>query len=209
MFNPVHFTVINQQPEGIKMDIKTLEELGVKTEDLTNRIVDEAVQTLLYSTGFNPETEEEVTYENKFKREIESKIQQTVDQKIAAIAAEHILPRVGELIESANMVQTNKWGEAKSAPMSFKEYIAHRADAYMCEEVDINGKSKGEGDSYNWRSCGPRLSVLMRSYIKDSMEAAAKSAVNDINKVIARNIEKASKDAIAATVENLKVSISA
>lgn len=191
------------------MDIKTLEALGVSTEDLTDRIVDQAVNALLYSNGFNPETEEEVTYESKFKREIENKIQKTVDAKIAAIAAQHILPRVGELIEAANMVQTNKWGEAKSAPMSFKEYIAHRADAYMCEEVDINGKSKGEGDSYSWRSCGPRLSVLMRSYIKDSMETAAKSAVNDINKVIAKNIEKAAKDAIAATAANIKVSVSA
>ena len=191
------------------MDIKTLEALGVSTEDLTGRIVDQAVNALLYSNGFNPETEEEVTYESKFKREIENKIQKTVDAKIAAIAAQHILPRVGELIEAANMVQTNKWGEAKSAPMSFKEYIAHRADAYMCEEVDINGKSKGEGDSYSWRSCGPRLSVLMRSYIKDSMETAAKSAVNDINKVIAKNIEKAAKDAIAATAANIKVSVSA
>ena len=191
------------------MDIKTLEALGVSTEDLTGRIVDQAVNALLYSNGFNPETEEEVTYESKFKREIENKIQKTVDAKIAAIAAQHILPRVGELIEAANLVQTNKWGEAKSAPMSFKEYIAHRADAYMCEEVDINGKSKGEGDSYSWRSCGPRLSVLMRSYIKDSMETAAKSAVNDINKVIAKNIEKAAKDAIAATAANIKVSVSA
>ena len=189
------------------MDIKTLEALGVSAECLSERIVDQAVQALLYSTGFNPDTEEEVTYQNKFKKAIEVKIQQTVDAKIASIADIHVIPRVGELIESANMVQTNKWGESKSPPMSFKEYIAHRADAYMCEEVDINGRSKGESDGYTWRSCGPRLSVLMRRYIKDSMEVAAKSAVNDINKVIANNIEKASKDAIAATVANLKVSI--
>lgn len=192
------------------MDIKTLEALGVSATDLAERIVDQAVHALLYSNGFNPETEEEVTYENKFKREIETKIQQAVDQKIAAIAAEHILPRVGELIETANMVKTNQWGEAKSPPMSFKEYIAARAEAYMSEDVDLNGKSKAEsGDSYNWRSCGPRLTVLMRSYIRDSMENAAKSAVNDINKVIAKNIEKAAKDAIAATAANIKVSVSA
>ena len=43
--------------------------------------------------------------------------------------------------------------------------------------------------------------------LRSSYPTAAKSAVNDINKVIAKNIEKASKDAIAATVANLKVSI--
>lgn len=190
------------------MDIKTLEALGVSTEELSERIVDKAVSALLYSTGYNPETDAEVTYENKFKREIEANIQQTVDAKIAAIAAEHILPRVGEMIESANMVKTNKWGEAKSPPMSFKEYIALRAEAYMSEDVNSNGKSKDETEEpHNWRSCGPRLTVLMKNYIKDSMETAAKDAVNDINKVIAKNIEKAATDAISATVANLKVSI--
>ena len=190
------------------MDIKTLEALGVSAEDLAERIIDQAVNALLYSTGFNPETEEEVTYENKFKKAIEEKIQKTVDQKIAAIASEHVLPKVGYLIEQANMRQTSKYGEPKGEPMTFKEYIAYRADEYMTEDVNLQGQSKNECiDSYNWRSQGPRLTVLMKNYIKDSMETAAKSAVNDINKVIAKNIEKASKDAIAATVANLKVSI--
>ena len=192
------------------MDIKTLEALGVSAEDLAERIIDQAVHALLYSTGFNPDTEEEVTYENKFKKAIEAKIQQTVDTKIAAVAAEHILPKVGDLIEQANMRQTSKYGEQKGEPMTFKEYIAYRADAYMTEDVNLQGQSKNEcSDSYNWRSQGPRMTVLMRNYVKDSMESAAKAAVTDINKVIAKNIEKAAKDAIASTVANLKVAISA
>jgi hypothetical protein len=39
------------------MDIKTLEALGVSAECLSERIVDQAVKALLYSTGFNPHTE--------------------------------------------------------------------------------------------------------------------------------------------------------
>lgn len=190
------------------MDIKTLEALGLNTEELAKRVVDQAVNALLYSTGFNQDTEQEVTYENKFKRAIEAKIQQTVDQKIAALAEVHLVPRVGELIEKANMMQTNRYGEPKGEPMTFKEYIAYRAENYMSEDVDYHGKSRSEGD-YNWRSCGPRLTVLMRNYIKDSMEAAAKSAVTDINKVIAKNIENAAKDAISATAANIKVAVSA
>lgn len=196
------------------MDIKTLEALGVSAEDLAERIVDQAVNTLLYSTGFNPETEEEVTYENKFKRAIEAKIQQTVDTKIAEIAAEHILPRVGEMIEKADMRKTNRYGEPQTPSLTFKEYIAHRAESYMTEDVDFHGKSKADLEAknestYNWRSCGPRLTVLMRNYIRDSLEASAKAAVSDVNKVFAKNIEKAAKEAIASAAENIKVSISA
>ena len=192
------------------MDIKTLEALGLNPSDLQDRVVDQAVHTLLYSTGFNPDTEQEVTYESQFKRAIEAKIQRAVDQKIAEIAAEQIMPRVGEMIEKANMMQTNRYGEPKGEPMTFKEYIAYRAEEYMSEDVNLLGRSKRVvSDSYNWRSQGPRLTVLMRNYVKDSMEAAAKSAVTDINKVIAKNIEKAAKDAIAATAANIKVSVTA
>ena len=192
------------------MDIATLSALGISPEELGNRIVDQAVETLLNTTGFNPDTEEETRYESRFKREIEARVKQAVDEKIAALAAVHLVPRVGEMIESANMQKTNGYGELKGEPMTFKEYIAHRAEAYMSENVNYHGKSKAEdGDSYNWRSEGPRLTVLMRNYIRETLEAAAKAAVNDVNKVIADNIGKAAKQAIAQAGAAIKVSVSA
>lgn len=192
------------------MDIKTLEALGINKDDLGNRIVDQAVHALLYSAGFNPETEEETSYESRFKAEIEKRIQQAVDAKIAALAAEHLVPRVGEMIEKADMRKTNRYGEPVTPPMTFKEYIAHRAEAYMAEDVNYQCQSKEEsGDSYNWRKEGPRLTVLMRTYIKDTLEKSAKAAVTDVNKVIASNIEKAARDAINSAAQSLKVSVSA
>lgn len=121
---------------------------------------------------------------------------------------------LGEMIEKADMRKTNKFGEPQSPPLTFKEYIAYRAETYMTEEVNYKGYSKidleSKGEStYDWRSAGPRLSVLMKLHIKDTMETAAKEAVNDVNKVIAKNIEKAAKDAIASAAASLKVSVSA
>jgi hypothetical protein len=192
------------------MDIKTLEALGISPEELGNRIVDQCVEALLNSTGFNPDTEEETRYESRFKREIEARIQKAVDEKIAALAAVHLIPRVGEMIEKADMRQTNRYGEPKSPPMTFKEYIAHRAEVYMSEDVNYHGKSKAEdGDGYNWRSEGPRLTVLMRGYIRDTLEKHAKEAVTDVNKVIAKNIETAARQAITAAAASLKVAVTA
>lgn len=191
------------------MDIKTLEALGVSPEVLGDRIVDQAVEVLLSASGFDPDTEEETRYESRFKREIENRIQKAVDEKIAALAAVHLVPKVGEMIEKANLRKTNQYGEPKGEPMTFIEYIASRADAYMSEDVDLNGKSKAEAnDSYNWRACGPRLTVLMRSYIRDTLEKAAKTALTDVNKVVAQNIEKAARDAIASAASAIKVSVS-
>lgn len=192
------------------MDIKTLEALGISPEELGSRIVEQCVESLLNSTGFNLVTEEETRYESRFKREIETRIQKAVDEKIAALAAVHLVPRVGEMIEKADMRQTNKYGEPKSPPMSFKEYIAYRADAYMSEDVNSEGLSKEEkNDSYSWSKAGPRLSVLMRGYIRETLEKHAKAAVTDVNKVIAKNIEAAARDAITAAAAALKVTVAA
>ncbi len=53
------------------------------------------------------------------------------------------------------------------------------------------------------------MTVLMRNYIRDSLETQAKAAVNDVNKVIAANIAKAARDAIAAASASLKVTVAA
>lgn len=192
------------------MDIKTLEALGISPEELGSRIVEQCADALLNSTGFNPDTEEETRYESRFKREIEARIQKAVDEKIAALAAVHLIPRVGEMIESADMRKTNGYGEPKSPPMTFKEYIAHRAEQYMSEPVNLHGKSKDEsGDGYGWRAEGPRLAVLMRGYIRDTLEKHAKEAVTDVNKVIAKNLESAARQAITAAAASLKVAVTA
>lgn len=194
------------------MDIATLKSLGISVEQLGDRIVDQAVEVLLSGKGFDPDTEEETRYETRFKRDIEARIQKAVDQKIAALAEQHLIPKVGEMIEAANLQQTNNYGEKKGAPQTFIEYIAARAQVYMSEEVDITGKSKSEGDrfdSYNWRSVGPRLTVLMRLHIKETLEQYAKQAVNDVNKELAKGIQKAASDAIAAAANAVKVQIAA
>lgn len=192
------------------MDIAILEALGIDKEILAERIVDQAVCALLSASGFDPETETETLYESRFKGEIGNKVKQAVDLKIAAIAAEHLIPKVGEMIEKADMRKTNNYGEPVSPPMTFKEYIAHRAETYMSEPVNAKCESKTEcGDSYNWRSEGPRLTVLMRGYIRSTLEKHAKEAVTDVNKVIAANLEKAAKEAIAAASANLKININA
>jgi len=192
------------------MDIETLKALGINPEDLAERIVDQAVESLLSYTGFNEDGERVGSYETRFRKEIDAKVQKTVDAKIAALAEQHIVPRVGEMIENANMVKTNQYGEAKGAQMTFKEYIAHRAEAYMSEPVSYFGKSKEEdNNSHNWKSEGPRLTVLMKTYIRDTLEKSAKSAVNDVNTAIAKGIQKAAVDAIASAATSLKVSISA
>lgn len=182
--------------------------LGISPGELGDRIVDQCVEVLLRSKGFNLETEEETSYESRFKREIEARIQKAVDNKIAALAEEHLIPRVGELIEAANMRETTRFGEPKGPDLTFKEYLAYRADNYMSEPVDRHGKSRAEANNeYGWTAQGPRLTVLMQGYIQETLEKHAKAALTDVNKVIAANLATAAKEAITKAAEALKVTV--
>ena len=115
---------------------------------------------------------------------------------------------VGELIEKDDFQQTNGYGEPKGPKVTFREYIVSLAEKYMSEDVDHNGRSRQEsGNSYNWSKDGPRLMVLMKMYIRETMEKAAKSAVNDVNKEIAKSISNAAVEAIQKTVTAIEVRV--
>jgi hypothetical protein len=189
------------------MDLQTLTDFGLDIESLGDRIVDKCVETLLSSSGFDHETSQETRYESRFKQEIQKRIKEALDSKISALAEEHLIPRVGQMIESANLQHTNNYGEPKGEPLTFIEYIVSRAECYMSEPVNWKGKTRQE-ESYNWSLEGPRLAVLMKLHIKETLEKEAKSAVSDVNKVIAKNIEAAAKSAIASAANSLKVSVS-
>ncbi len=195
------------------MNTNTLELLGMSAEELGDRIIDRAVEVLLSGRGFDPEDGEETRYETKFKKEIDARIQRAVDAKISSLAEIHLIPRVSELIEKADLHKTNRFGEPLSGPLTFKEYLAERAEKFMIEDVNYLGKSKAEleakGEStYDWRSAGPRLTVLMKLHIKDSLEKVSKEALVDVNKAIATSIQNAAKTAITQAANALKISIS-
>mgnify|MGYP003436787963 CR=1 FL=1 len=77
-----------------QMDLSTLQALGITPEELTQRIVDQAVEALLTSTGYDADNDMEATYESRFKRDIAAKVQKAVDAKISALAEEHLIPKV-------------------------------------------------------------------------------------------------------------------
>lgn len=190
------------------MDTKTLKTLGIDLKELEEKIVEQAVQALLNETGFDEDGELTGIYETRFSKAIQAQVMKAVDAKIEQIAAELIVPRVGELIEKCDMTLRNRFGEPKTPePTTFREYIAARAEEYMSEDVNCHGKSKREDDSYGWKRSGPRVLVLMRNYIQSTLEAHAKNAVSDINAVVAAAMTKASAEAIAKVRDGVKVSI--
>jgi len=189
------------------MDLQSLEALGISAEDLTNRIVDKAVDCLLSETAFD-EDDDEYVVPTDLKRRLDKAVKAQVDTKIAALAEQHVLPRVSEMIENLTLQETNKWGEKTGASLTFIEYLTQRADAYMQEPVNHNGKTKAE-ETYNWSKSTSRVAYLINSHLHYSIEAAMKAALKDANSSIAKGLEDAVKTALQQATARLKVAVTA
>ena len=62
---------------------------------------------------------------------------------IDAAIAKHVEPFATKSIEEIVFQETNRWGEKTGTPMSFREMLLARMEAYP-EPVDYNGKTKAQ-----------------------------------------------------------------
>ena len=187
-----------------------LEALGLTTEDIAERVVDAAVEAILYETIAADDSGYKTHRISRIMEQVKAQIKAAVDAKISEIAATHVLPKIGEMISGVALQETNRFGESIGKPLTFIEYLAHRAETYMSEPVDKSGRSKAESDQqYDWKPAGPRLTVLMRMELKESLDRAAKSAVTEVNKALAEMLQQSAATAIAAAAKDAAVNIKA
>lgn len=189
------------------MDKDTLKMLGLTTEELTNRVVGKCVEELLTGVSFDEEGDEWRS-KSTLARKLDERIKQHIDAAVCTLAEKHVLPKVSEYIEGLTLQTTNQWGERRGQPVSFIEYMTQRADAYMREEVNFDGKSKAEtGDNYGFKVSGTRVASLIHKHLHYSIETAMKQALANANSSIALGLEGAVKAALENATAALKVSV--
>jgi hypothetical protein len=187
----------------------SLEALGITTEELQDRVIDKIVGRILTNREWDYETEEEYESNSDFARKLKKRVQEMIDQKINDMADKHILPNVSQYIENLTLQETNKWGEKKGESVTFIEYLANRAEEYMREEVDLDGKGKGEQASYSWSgSKQSRITYLIHRHLQYSISEAMKNALKIANASIADGIQETVKMKLAEVVNGIKLSVS-
>ncbi len=189
------------------MDLKQLEALGITTEDLINRIVDRACEELLSSTDYDEDGAPAGRTKSRLSKELERRIQAHTDAKIQELAEKHVLPNVTAMLETITLRETNRWGEATGQPVTFIEYLVQRADAYMREDVNYEGKSQVENGSYTWSKSSTRVAYLINKHLHYSIETAMKQALANANSSIAKGLEGAVKAALETATQQLKVAV--
>lgn len=184
----------------------TLESLGLDQEKLAEKLVDRLAQNMLTSIGYDADGDEWFGT-SPFAKKLNNMVRARLDKVVFDLADKHVLPRVNAMVEGLVLQQTNQWGEKVGKPVTFIEYLTHRADAYMQEEVDYEGKTKGEKSNFSWSKRSTRVGFMIDKHLHYSIESAMKDALSKLNASVAKGLHDATLTAIKGVTDNLKVTV--
>lgn len=184
----------------------SLDALGLDQDKLAEKLVDRLAQNMLTSIGYD-EDGDDWFGTSQFASKLNNMVKARLDQVVTELADKHVLPRVNEMVEGLVLQQTNTWGEKVGKPVTFIEYLTQRADAYMQEEVDFDGKTKGERGGYSWSKRSTRVAYMIDRHLHYSIENAMKAALANVNNSVATGLEEATKTAIREVTSKLTVKV--
>ncbi|GAB1345058.1 hypothetical protein [Gemmatimonas sp.] len=189
----------------------SLQDLGLSTDELIDRVVAAAAKQLLHHTvtTMDGDDDDEGSYQvaTPLKKKLDAEIQERITAAVSALLAEHIEPLVTHKLDTLLLIPTNQWGEKKGEALTFVEYATARAEAYLTEAVNLDGKSRSENGGYSWSPSTTRVVYLANQHLKYAIEGAMKHALADANKHIAGGIEAAVRQSLAEVQQKLRVEV--
>jgi hypothetical protein len=184
-------------------EAKTLALLGLTKAELQERVVARLCADVTTVTRYD-EDGDECVVESSLRRDLTKAVREAIDVKVSAIAEEHVLPKVGALIENVTLQSTNEWGEKKGETKTFVEYLTERAEAYLREKVNYEGKVSR--DSYS-RDAQTRIVYLVNKYLKYEIETAMKGAVKTVNQALIEGVTETVKLQCADIAKKLELKV--
>lgn len=183
-----------------------LQALGFTNDQIVDRIVEVYVEQL--RTEHTWDTDGEKTpVTTTFDREIRKRLHAAIDAKVSAIAEEHVIPKVADLFENLVLQTTNQWGEKRGSSVTFVEYITQRAEAWMTEKVDFEGKSKDEQNGYGWTGTQTRVAHMLHKHLHYTIESGMKDALSKLNSVVSNGIAETIKLKLGEVLAQLKLEV--
>lgn len=183
----------------------TLEQLGLSQETLAEKLVDKMAHNLMTSLQYDPDGDEWYG-DSAFAQKLNKLVKDRLDKIVTELADKHVLPKVNDIVENMVLTETNRWGEKTGKSVTFKEYLVQRAEAYMQEDVDYQGKPKGT-DSFSWSKRSTRVAYMIHQHLHYEIEAAMKTALANVNSAVAKGLHEATKTAINDVTSKLKVDV--
>lgn len=183
------------------MDNIPFEALGFTPEQLQDRVVEHVAKCLLTTTRLDSENDDEFLASSEWREGIEKRVRELIEQKVEQIATEHVLPKVASMVENLELKPTNRWGEPKGEPVSFVEHMVERAENWMTEKVDFQGKKP----DYHSKGTQTRVAHMVHQHLHYTIEKACKGALDDLNGKVATGIADTVKLKLKEALERLTV----
>jgi hypothetical protein len=185
----------------------TIESLGITREEAAERVIQKLAEQMLYDEEYD-EDGNAFRGHSSFVTEVNKAIKERINAEVAKLGDSEIEPRIAGLIDGVTLQATNSWGEATGKPVTFREYLVERAEAYMTEQVNYEGKSKAESrDSYSWSAKSTRVAHMIHQHLHYHIESAMKEALGNFNSTVAKGLHEATRVALNGVLAGLKVEV--
>ncbi|NQE62982.1 hypothetical protein [Caulobacter sp. RHG1] len=173
----------------------TLESLGLSVEQMQDRLVEALIDRFLTS-NVSDEDGEPVAIVSKFQTSIREAILTRVDESVERLIAPALDGSITSYIDNYKIQSTNGYGEPKREPETITEYIIRRANEYLTEGVNFEGKSKKEysasgRDSYGYKDATTRVAFLIDKRLNDEIAKAMQEALKTANEAITGGLKSA------------------
>ena len=183
----------------------TFESLGLSKEDVAERVVETIAERILKETTYDEDGDPK-SFPSKVEKTLRELVQERVNKRVEEIAEAEIIPKLTDYIDNLTFTKTNSYGEPKAAPQTLREYLTEKAEKYLTEDVNYNGKTKSE-EGYNWSKNTTRILYLVREHLQYEVKTVLEKALKEANSQIAGGIQGAIKISLEQILAGIKVGI--
>ena len=177
-------------------------DLGLTQEELREAVVAKAAKELIdRERGL----EEEIV--GRAEKELQEMTRKAIDEAVERIAGVALDPLIEGRIDEIVLAQTNRYGEKAGEDLTFREYLAARAEAYMTEPVDMDGHSKKDSRFSSHSRNQARVAFMIDKHLQFSIERAMKDALSVANSAIVKGLEATVKMKLEEIVRGIKTTV--
>jgi hypothetical protein len=187
----------------------TCEDLGLNKADLVEMVVERMADSILSERTMD-EDGNDCEISSSIERQLKKTVLQRINSAVTEIGERDVAPVVLSKLEELVIQETNRWGEKKGESLTFVEYLTARAESYLGDDVNSNGKSERECSEYDrrdWHASGTRLSKLMAGYLDHHIKQALEPVAKNIDSLLADALTSEVKIQLGIISEKLSVKV--
>jgi microcompartment protein CcmL/EutN len=159
-------------------------DLGLTTAEIREQVIERAAEKLRDSIDTGDYSH------------LDKVVKEATDKAVTRYMDAVIVPRVEKEISTITFQATNKWGESRGKALTFREYLIERAEAWITEEVNYEGKPKGT-NSYSWKPYQTRVAHMVHEHLHFEIKRAIETMLKTANAKLVEGIEKTVKIKLA------------